>query len=171
LQNDFLNLLEWDYINNSDGREHLGASIPVLVYRLMQYSIHDELAVRYAGTVADEIIRGAGKRAGIALAKNLLDTTLPMPEFIAQTQRVMKEFQIGIMRMERSDPQSGTFTMTMAEDLDCSGLPLLDDAICHYDEGFIAGLLEAYTGNEFHVEEIDCWTTGDRVCRFRAQVK
>jgi hypothetical protein len=58
------------------------------------------------------------------------------------------------------------FTLTVAEDLDCSGLPFTDEVVCHYDEGFIAGVLEAYTGKPFEAKEIDCWASGDRVCRF-----
>jgi predicted hydrocarbon binding protein len=58
------------------------------------------------------------------------------------------------------------FTLTVAEDLDCSGLPFTDEVVCQYDEGFIAGILEAYTGKRFFAKEIDCWASGDRVCRF-----
>ena len=35
-------------------------------------------------------------------------------------------------------------------------------------EGFIAALLESFTGKKFTVKEIDCWCTGDRTCRFEA---
>jgi uncharacterized protein len=35
-----------------------------------------------------------------------------------------------------------------------------------YDEGFISGILKAYSGRDFRVREVDCWATGDRVCRF-----
>ena len=57
-------------------------------------------------------------------------------------------------------------TITISEDLDCSGLPELDYEVCKYDEGFIAALLESFTGKSFQVKEIDCWCTGDRTCRF-----
>ena len=58
------------------------------------------------------------------------------------------------------------FTLTVAEDLDCSGLPVSDETICTYDEGFLSGLLSEYTGGHFDVKEVDCWCSGDRVCRF-----
>jgi predicted hydrocarbon binding protein len=60
--------------------------------------------------------------------------------------------------------------MSISEDLDCSGLPELDYEICVYDEGFIAGLLESFTGERFSVKEVDCWCTGDRTCRFVAEI-
>ena len=63
------------------------------------------------------------------------------------------------------------FTLTVSEDLDCSGLPVTGETVCVYDEGFIAGILEAYTNRPFEVREIDCWSTGDRTCRFSADAK
>ena len=36
--------------------------------------------------------------------------------------------------------------LTVSEDLDCSGMPDLGQEICSYDEGFIAALLEKFTG-------------------------
>ena len=51
------------------------------------------------------------------------------------------------------------------------GLPVFGDAVCVYDEGFIAAILQDYTGKEFEVIEVDCWATGDRTCRFTADAK
>ncbi|MCK5055523.1 MAG: 4-vinyl reductase, partial [Candidatus Aminicenantes bacterium] len=33
------------------------------------------------------------------------------------------------------------------------------------------GILEAYTGKAFRVKEIDCWASGDRVCRFDVRLQ
>jgi uncharacterized protein len=46
---------------------------------------------------------------------------------------------IGILRIEKADMEHMEFTVTVAEDLDCSGLPFTDEVLCKYDEGFIAG--------------------------------
>ena len=42
--------------------------------------------------------------------------------------------------------------MTVSEDLDCSGLPELGYGVCVYDEGFISGILESFTGRPFDVK-------------------
>ena len=73
--------------------------------------------------------------------------------------------------MEKADLERLEMTLTVAEDLDCSGLPFTDEVVCQYDEGFIAGVLEAYTGKVFHVKEVDCWASGGRVCRFDVRLK
>lgn len=85
--------------------------------------------------------------------------------------RIKKELGIAIFRVESANYEQGSFVITLAEDLDCSGLPVCDEEIYIYDEGFIAGLLEGYTGKDYHVKEIDCWGSGDRICRFTVQPK
>jgi predicted hydrocarbon binding protein len=49
-------------------------------------------------------------------------------------------------------------------------LPVCDEEICTYDEGFLAGVLSAHTRREFNVKEVDCWCSGDRVCRFEVKL-
>ncbi|MEA4934625.1 MAG: 4-vinyl reductase, partial [Lawsonibacter sp.] len=38
-----------------------------------------------------------------------------------------------------------------------------------YDEGFLSGVLESYSGKKYEVREIDCWANGSRVCRFHGK--
>ena len=77
---------------------------------------------------------------------------------------------IGILRIEKSDLEHGSFILTVSEDLECSGLPELHYEVCVYDEGFISGMLENFSGGRFIVKEIECWCTGGRTCRFTAAV-
>lgn len=61
------------------------------------------------------------------------------------------------------------FISTIEEDPDCSGLPASGETVCDYEEGFIAGILNTYTGETFDVKEIDCRASGGRVCGFHAK--
>jgi len=151
------------------GRSNLGQSMPVVVYRLMQYTVIDELKDRYGDDVANDIIRSAGFRAGIAFAQNVLTPTDDFSTFVADLQSKLKELSIGILRIEKADLDSLDLVLTVSEDLDCSGLPVTDDSVCVYDEGFIGGILYDFTGKMFNVTEVDCWATGDRTCRFVAK--
>jgi predicted hydrocarbon binding protein len=151
------------------GRVNLGPSVPVQVYRLLQYTLRDVLIARFGVAITNEIFVQAGKLAGSHFCTNLLDGNLAFPEFIAALQQALKERCIGILRVEKADLQEMEFTLTVAEDLDCSGLPFSDEVVCNYDEGFMAGILEAYTGEPFEAREIDCWASGDRVCRFNVR--
>lgn len=157
----------WQDLGDVDtGRPNLGTQVPVLVYRLLQYTLRDILNAELGENVANAIIVKAGRQAGFHFCKNMLDPNMDFNEFIAQLQRILKEQAIGILRIESVDLETLHFVLTVSEDLDCSGLPCTDEVVCKYDEGFIAGLLEAYTGKSFSAKEIDCWASGDRVCRF-----
>ncbi|MBM9616892.1 4-vinyl reductase [Desulfobulbus rhabdoformis] len=162
----------WQDLGKVDvGRPNLGPMVPVLVYRLMQYTLWDVLSTELGAEQANRIVVRAGKRAGEEFCRNMLDTSLPIHAFISQLQQVLKEQAIGILRIEQADLEALHFTLTVAEDLDCSGLPCTDEVVCQYDEGFISGIFEVYTGKPFHVKEVDCWASGERVCRFSARVQ
>ncbi|GHV38959.1 hypothetical protein FACS1894187_18380 [Synergistales bacterium] len=161
----------WDNIGDiAEGRGDLGEDMPVLVYRLMQYTMLDELAKAYGMDKANEHFRNAGHLAGSEYAKHTLDLSLDFNPFLAALQKSLHDLKIGILRMEAFDPDTGKIVLTVGQDLDCSGLPVTNETVCYYDEGFIAGILEAYTGKKYDVREVDCWATGDRVCRFNGSV-
>ena len=161
-----------DYLRyDKDCRGNLGADIPVMVYRMLEYSLKDELVRRYGKQTQIEIFRSAGRTAGEYFAQNFLDMSLPLDRFVAQLQTKMQELRIGVLRIEDVDEASGKIILTVAEDADCSGLPVLGETVCNYDEGFIAGILSLYSGKSYTAIEVDCWATGDRVCRFRAEVQ
>lgn len=153
------------------GRVNLGEEMPVAVYRLLEYTMKETLTERYGKKECVEIFRDVGSRAGVRFAENLLDLSQDMQGMIAQLQEQMKVLKIGVLRVEEISEDAHNIIISVSEDLDCSGLPVTGEAVCNYDEGFIAGILKAYTGEEYEVYETDCWAKGDRVCRFSAQMK
>jgi predicted hydrocarbon binding protein len=158
---------QWSMIGDiEEGRPNLGPMVHVAVYRLMQFTLRDMLIRDFDVETADRLFFEAGKKAGEEYCKNILGDQKDLDGMFADLQRTMKELGIGIFRVESADQEKGSFVVTVAEDLDCSGLPVCSEQICTYDEGFIAGLLLAYSGKNFHVKEVDCWCSGGRVCRF-----
>ena len=157
----------WEKIGNiAEGRGDLGEEMPVLVYRIMQYTILDVLSKAHGLEQANKYFHDAGFLAGNMFANNLLDLKLDFDAFISHLQEKLREFKIGVLRIEEFNTGDGSFVLTVAQDLDCSGLPVTNENVCIYDEGFIAGIFKAYTGKDYEVREIDCWASGDRVCRF-----
>ncbi|MDR1070380.1 MAG: 4-vinyl reductase [Gracilibacteraceae bacterium] len=160
----------WEQLGDiKEGRGDLGEEMPVLVYRLMQYTMLDVLGHVYGEDVANEHFRAAGHLAGTEFSKNVLDLEVDFDAFVANLQKSLMDLKIGILRMEAFDPETGNVVLTVGQDLDCSGLPITNENVCNYDEGFIAGILEAYTGKKYDVREVDCWANGDRVCRFNGR--
>ena len=160
-------LFDWSMLGNvSEGRPNLGSSMDVNVYRLMQFTLRDVLIKQFDVKTADRIFYDAGQHAGRTFCKELINKENNFNDFVAELQNKLKDLMIGILRIEKADLDTMNFTLTVAEDLDCSGLPLCEETICTYDEGFINGILLEYTGKSFDVREVDCWCSGDRVCRF-----
>ncbi len=153
------------------GRGDLGEEMPVLVYRLMQFTMLDIMSQDMGEAKANEYFRKAGHLAGMEFAKNTLDLKLDFDSFVPALQKALKDLKIGILRMEKFDAETGDIILTVGEDLDCSGLPITEEVVCVYDEGFIAGILEAYSGRAYLVHEVDCWANGARFCRFEGKAQ
>lgn len=163
---------KWEKLGNiKEGRGDLGEYVPVTVYRLLEYCMNHVLTEEYGSKQADILFRKAGHLAGSEFAKNNLDFTLDSDAFVAQLQQTLSDLKIGILRIENMDEKDGTIILTVAQDLDCSGLLPSNELVCCFDEGFLSGILEAYTQKPYLVKEIDCWASGDRVCRFRCTTK
>jgi predicted hydrocarbon binding protein len=165
------NKFRWENLGNiKEGRGDLGEEMPVLVYRLMQFTMLDILTQEYGMVQANELWRQCGFLAGTEFARNVLDLNVDLDTFIANLQKSLEDLKIGILRMEAFDGDTGNLVLTVGQDLDCSGLPMTNETVCFYDEGFIGGILETYTGKKYDVREVDCWANGDRVCRFQGTV-
>lgn len=162
----------WEHSHNkTDGKISLKSEMPVLVYRLFQYTLQDILTREYDQETSGRLYRAAGHLAGISFAHNVLDISLDINSFMKNLVDKLKEMKIGILGIEKADFNKFSFTITIAEDLNCSGLPVTGETVCYYDEGFIAGILETYKGCQFEVKEIDCWAAGGRICQFSAHIK
>jgi predicted hydrocarbon binding protein len=157
----------WDLIGDiEEGRPNLGPQVDLDMYRLMQFTMRDTLEARYGEKVTDEIFYAAGKLAGAEFYEHHIKPVSSVDEFVGKTQQVLRDKRIGVLRLEEAFLDEGRVTLTIDEDLDCSGLPELDYETCVYDEGFVSALFECFTNNKWKAEEIDCWCTGARTCRF-----
>ena len=162
----------WESLGNiREGRGDLGEFMPVLVYRLMQFTMLDVLTKAHGSEKANDHFRDAGFLAGTEFAKNVLDLKVEFNTFVANLQKSLQELKIGILRMEDFNSDTGALILSVDQDLDCSGLPITNENVCSYDEGFIAGILQAYTGKKYRVREVDCWASGARTCRFNGSVE
>jgi uncharacterized protein len=160
----------WSQLGNIvDGRPNLGLSTSVEVYRMLQYSMKAALEDEWDEQTAKRLMHKSGKLAGCAFADEYLDKNESFNKFLASVQAKLENLSIGILKMEKSDINNLRFVVTVSEDLDCSGLPVTGATVCDFDEGFLEGVFEFYTGKVFRAVEIDCWSTGERICRFTVE--
>lgn len=159
----------WELLGDlAVGRPSLGPQMRVEAYRLMQFTLREVLERHYGATVTDSLLYESGYLAGKHFYDQLIGPVADMHLFSKRLGQALRDLGIGILAIEEADLIDGRFVVTVSEDLDCSGLPVLDNTICTYDEGFIAALLESYSGRPFVVREVDCWANGARTCRFVA---
>lgn len=153
------------------GRPNLGPHTRVEVYRLMQFCLRDVLEKQFGTQKADEVFYEAGYLAGKNLYAHEFKGITTLEGFVSKAQTLLKELEIGVLRVEEAAETGARFIITVSEDLDCSGLPELSYEVCVYDEGFVAALFDGFTGKKYSAKEIDCWCTGDRTCRFEVLLK
>ncbi|MDR2050647.1 MAG: 4-vinyl reductase [Deltaproteobacteria bacterium] len=157
----------WDFVGDIEaGRPNLGNTTRIEVYRLFQYTLRDIMEEEFGTEKADIILYKAGFLAGKNFCEKFILPQPDMNSFVGKAQQMLLDLKVGILRVEGGSADGKTLTLTVSEDLDCSGLPEVSHTVCTYDEGFISGLFQAFTGQTFTVKEIDCWCTGDRTCRF-----
>jgi len=163
----------WNVINaNMDiARPKLGEGTTVEVYRLFQFALRDILEEEFGTDETDRLFRTAGVLAGKEFYQKYFTEITDLGELARSIQEKFRELGIGIVRFEKTDTDNMHFELTVDEDLDCSGLPDTHDQICVYDEGFIKGIFDSFTGKNFTVKEVDCWCSNARTCRFRAELE
>ena len=162
---------EWSHLGDIKvGRPNLGPTTSVAIYRLMQFTLRDAAIMYTDVETTEHIFYDAGFTSGKAIYENLIAPVNDINELASKLQKILKELNIGILRFENIDIENINFILTVSEDLDCSGLPMIKETVCTFDEGVIAGIFESFTGRPFIVKEIDCWCTGDRTCRFEAKI-
>ena len=165
-------LFDWDNtigVDINNARPNLGPNTRIEAYRLFQFTLRDILEQHYGTEMADTLFRESGVIAGKAFYDRFLKGARNVAELAAKIENSFNALGIGIFRVESSKDDNSYFVFTVDEDLDCSGLPDTSDVICVYDEGFIQGVLESFSGEHFSVREIDCWCNGARTCRFEAK--
>jgi len=135
----------------------------------MQFAVRDVIEQQFGTEAADRVFYEAGRLAGAEFYRHVLPAGLDYTEFVRRLEQVLREMGIGILRIEMADLERGRWMLIISEDLECSGMPQLGFGVCTYDEGFVAGLLETFTGKQLSVREVDCWCMGSRSCRFLAE--
>lgn len=162
----------WDTLGSDMAlaRPSLGDTLKIEVYRLLQFTMRDIIEQEYGTQAADDLFYKSGVLAGKSFYDQFLTEFTGSTEtgpLVRRIGELFRDLGIGIFRVESFDNETMQCYVTVDEDLDCSGLPDIEDVICIYDEGFIAGILEKFTGKVYSVKEVDCWCTGARTCRFQ----
>jgi len=164
--------LTWENLGDiEEGRPSFGTECPVLIYRLLQFSLRNTIETELGEGKGGEYLYKAGQLAGRLIYEKFLADIKDLEELFNKLADLLYELKVCILRVEKSDLKKGEFVITAVEDLDCSGVPEIGWPICQFDEGFVSGILSYFTGKNVRCKEVDCWATGERICRIDVKVE
>ena len=97
----------WELLGDLDvGRPNLGRHTRVEVYRLMQFCMRDIIERELGAEGADRVFYEAGKLAGGFLYDEMIAGVETLDEFVTKVQDVLRELEVGVMRIEEVSPEA-----------------------------------------------------------------
>ncbi|MDW7674065.1 MAG: DUF2507 domain-containing protein [Bacillota bacterium] len=142
--------LELHLINKSS-RDKLGGEIPLTTFRLLRLIGMQEILGASAGPTLYMVGKSVGKKLGINSLNDFLD-------FIIQNK-------IGLP--EVIEECESRIVIKIYECMTCAGMPNINELLCHFECGLIAGALEHITGRRTKGTQLKGWSNGDEVCEFQ----
>jgi len=119
------------------------AETPTAAYRLMFRTIWRALGNEFGREKTARFSRAAGLLAGNEFACAFLDLKAGFRAFTLSLQKALMDLKVDTLRIE-SNPDTGNLLITLEASPDDDGLSGTQ-TIYIYDEGFVDGILEAYS--------------------------
>lgn len=141
-------------------RPHLGEDVPVVVFRAFRIftGMYLEDTVGYKGAIT--LVQNAGREFGKEVGKRLRHEDLD--KYIMNVANFVKDLRVGLLiPVERSEEK---IVVAVDECITCSGMPNIGKKICHFEAGFVAGIVESYLNKRVRVYESKCNAHGDNIC-------
>jgi len=130
---------------------------PVYVYYMMQYKRLDEISQINEFKLSNGFLPEAGFLAGVKYAKKILDLNIKFDNFINNLQKELQEIKIAHLCIEAYDSITGDITITIGHKFESCEVPIKNNNVFIYDENFISGILETYTGFKYEIHKIGSW--------------
>ena len=136
--------------SSGDSYDFLKSLFHLIRYGLTSFGLDIHPALK-------EIGRDAGKR----IAENF--ESEDMEGLLDEVGEFWRENRLG--QVEVVDENN----ILVQDCFDCCDMPDIETTFCSLDEGMIEGIIEAKTGMDVDVKEIECFGTGDEHCKFNIQ--
>ncbi|NPB06414.1 MAG: 4-vinyl reductase [Aquificae bacterium] len=147
-------------------RPRLGDQVPVLVFRAFRIFTEEYLEdlVGSKGTLT--LLTNAGRLLGKEVGSLLKDASLE--KYLEKVVEFVRENKIGLLVPE--EVEKDHMLLRLDECITCSGLPVLGKRICHFEAGFVGGIVEAFTGRRVRVYETKCNAAGEGTCEVKVEL-
>ena len=140
-------------------RPKMGEDIPLLVFRAFRHFSANyvrQMIGRGADLVFQNSGRDFGKEVGAMLKKPTLD------EYLQEVVRFVADLKVG--KLEAREISEERMILALDECITCAGMENIGKRICHFEVGFVAGVVEAFVGSRVRAFESKCNANGEGIC-------
>jgi len=140
-------------------RPVLGEDIPIFVFRAFRHFTANyvtQMLGRSATTVFQNAGRDLGRDAGALLKRPTLD------EYLKEVVTFTTNLRIGNLKPVEINQKH--MILGLEECITCVGMDNIGKRICHFEVGFVAGIVEAFTGTRVRGHESKCNAAGEGIC-------
>lgn len=141
-------------------RPTLGDDVPLVIFRAFRHFSADyvrKMLGRGAGVVFQNSGLELGREAGARLKKPTFD------EYFGEVVRFVRAMKIG--ELKASEITSTALTLQLDECITCAGMAPGGERICHFEVGFVAGVVEAFVERRVRASETLCNYAGEPTCQ------
>ncbi|MBK9262099.1 MAG: 4-vinyl reductase [Polyangiaceae bacterium] len=141
-------------------RPILGSDIPILVFRVFRHftaGYVEEVLGRGAAVVFQNGGRELGKEAGQMLYRPNTD------DYLREVLQFVRDSRIGILIPRRFDDKQ--LVIDLDECITCAGMASISKRICHFEVGFVAGIVEVLIKKRPKAYETKCGANGEETCQ------
>ncbi|MGB9838657.1 MAG: DUF2507 domain-containing protein [Methanothermobacter sp.] len=133
-------------------RPSLGTTTDIKLFRILRFMPYSII-----GEGANGILYKSGKDLGRSMGLKNAEEAV----------KFLHDNRVGELEILEENP----YRLRVDECLSCAGLPASGKALCHFEGGLLAGILESMSGRPVDLREVKCWGLGDRTCEFEEFVR
>ncbi len=140
-------------------RPQLGEDVPMLIFRAFRHFTANYVT-QMLGRSAQVVFQNAGRDLGRDVGDMLKKPTLD--EYLKEVVTFTRDMRIGIL--SASEISDKRMVLGLDECITCVGMPNIGKRICHFEVGFVAGIVETFTGRRVRAHESKCGANGEGIC-------
>lgn len=146
-------------------RPHTGSDIPILVFRAFRH-FSANYVTEMLGRGAHLVFLNSGRDFGHAVGELLKKPTLD--EYLREVTRFVFDVRVG--RLEAREITAHRLVLGLDECITCAGMDSIGKRICHFETGFVAGIVETFVGEKVRATETKCNANGEGICEVTVDI-